>query len=229
MRCPDCGGRNYRRNMDRRERELQRQRILGVGDPVRLLVHRIRSGTLPVEYVRRAAALGDPTSIKYVRGRGLEPWPTSWRGNEMEHLEYFRSILRFLPKNLMVPFAADAAERVLSIYEDQFTDSRPREAIEAARRWVEDPSDANRVRTAARSADAAANASFRRARHVGGDHRLAAFAAASAAFVAASQMGPVYFAARAAYDAALAAEDRDAEEDWQKQRLIQYLLGEVQV
>ena len=41
-------------------------------------------------------------------------------------------------QRLMASWAADCAERVLPFFEDEFPDdARPREAIEACRRWVQ--------------------------------------------------------------------------------------------
>ena len=106
-------------------------------------------------------------------------------------------------------FAADCAERVLPIYEASYPDdTRPREAIAAARAYARGEIDA-----AAR--DAARDAAGDAARDAAGD------AARDAAWAAARDA-----AGDVARDAAWAAA-WDAERKWQTARLMQYLRGEV--
>ncbi len=94
-------------------------------------------------------------------------------------------------------FAADCAEHVLPIFEEQYpSDDRPRKAIEAARAFARGEIDA--------AAGAAAGAAARAAA------RAAAGAAAGAAAWAAARA--------AAWDAAGA-----AEQEWQRKRLLEYL------
>lgn len=60
-----------------------------------------------------------------------------------------------LPKNLFPLFAADCAERVLSIFEERYpTDDRPRKAIEAARSREPNPMRAFEASEAVRAAEA---------------------------------------------------------------------------
>jgi hypothetical protein len=93
-----------------------------------------------------------------------------------------------------VSLAIYAAELVIGIYEKEYPDDkRPRQAIEAAKAWLKDPTEKNRA--AARAASAAARAARAAS--------AAAWAAASAARAAASA------ASAAARDAASAAAPKD--------------------
>ncbi len=236
MRCPDCGGRRYRRNADRDLQRLERQYAAGDFEAgVQLLYMRMRSGEIPVDYVRRAAALGDRRS----EALGLEPW-LYWP--RADHLDIMDHILYGLPKNLIVSFAVDSAERVLYIFEDEYPgDTRPRDAIEAARRMAEDPSEENSdaAYTAAEAHTGENNyPSIRAYSAAFGDLppqlRAAAadYAHAAAAFADWASSGFAYeswAAAHAAYYATRAATDEESERSWQKQRLIQYVLGEIEI
>lgn len=109
-------------------------------------------------------------------------------------------------------FAADCAERVLHHFEDRYPgDTRPRVAIEAARRFARDEATAeerNAAYNAATAAYAAANAAN------------AAYNAAAAAYAAYAA------AAAAAYDAANAAAAyaaNAAERSWQSRHLCEML------
>ena len=96
-----------------------------------------------------------------------------------------------------VNFAIYAAEQVVKIYEDKYpNDSRPRDAIKAAKAYLKNPT----ARAAADAAYAAARAAARAARAAA---YAAAYAAARAARAAADA---AYAAARAAYAAARAAD-----------------------
>ncbi|MDQ8165883.1 MAG: hypothetical protein P3A28_09035 [Gemmatimonadota bacterium] len=93
-----------------------------------------------------------------------------------------------LTKATSVKLACEFALRVLPIYEKKFGRKEPRLAVEAALRWLEDPTEEN--------ASVAASAA-----------RAAASAAASAAYSAASAAdSAAYSAARAADSAASAAD-----------------------
>ncbi len=117
-------------------------------------------------------------------------------------------------------FAADCAERVLPIFERQHPDdNRPRKCIEAARAYARGEIDA-----AARAAAWAAawDAAWAAA---GAAARAAAWAAArDAAWYAA---GYAAAAGGAARDAARAAAG-DAEQEWQRKRLLEYLTNNGQ-
>jgi hypothetical protein len=111
-------------------------------------------------------------------------------------------------------FACDCAERALARVANP--DPRSVAAIETARRFANGTATKDELAAAAAAADAAADA------------RAAAWAAADAAANAAAA---AWAAAWAAADAAAAADARAAawaaERDWQYQRLLQYLRGEV--
>jgi len=104
-------------------------------------------------------------------------------------------IVRVMEYKDYVTYAIFAAEQIIDIYEEKYpNDKRPRKAIEAAKKCIEDPSDKNK--TAAYAAHVAAYAAAYTA-HAAAD---AAYAAAyTAAHVAA------YAADVAAYAAADAA------------------------
>ena len=64
---------------------------------------------------------------------------------------------RIMNKIQCVKYAVFAAEQVIDIFEKKCPDDkRPREAIEAAKRWLGDPSDKNKAAAAAYAAAAAA-------------------------------------------------------------------------
>jgi hypothetical protein len=108
-------------------------------------------------------------------------------------------------KEMSVELAIYAAELVLPIFEKQYPDDkRPAEAIAAAKKWLADPSEENRMATyaAARSAFAAACAAYDAANAADCASAYDAARSANAAACAAS-----YDSARSAYaaDAAYAA------------------------
>jgi hypothetical protein len=114
-------------------------------------------------------------------------------------------------------FAADCAERVLPIWEEKHpTDMRPREAIEAARKYARGEIDSAARDAAGAAARAAAACDAARA--------AAWDAAWAAAWAAAWDAADA--AARAAWAAAWHA-SRDAECTWQTARLMEYLRGEA--
>jgi len=72
--------------------------------------------------------------------------------------------LRCLPEDYkpqIVRFAADCTEHVLHLWEVRYPeDLRPREAINSARRWADNPTEENRKATGAAAADAADVAAY---------------------------------------------------------------------
>ena len=111
---------------------------------------------------------------------------------------------------MYVSYAVFAAELVLPIYEKKYPeDKRPRQAIEAAKKCIIDPSPENKNAAAtahayaavAAYAAAAADAAYAAADAAYAAHVYAAYAAADAATAAADAA----YAAYAAYAAALAA------------------------
>ena len=128
------------------------------------------------------------------------------------------SAVGMLTQVIAVQWAAECAQRMLENYEDRYpNDKRPREAIDAALRWVKDPSKANR--DAADAADAASNAAIAAANAA----TYANAAANAAAFAASNAADAAYDAADAAYAAAVASDARKKEREWQSDRLLKLL------
>jgi hypothetical protein len=118
-------------------------------------------------------------------------------------------------------FAADCAERVLSIFEEKRpNDNRPRLAIQAARDYA-DGKIAAAAWDAARAAawDAAGDAAGAAARAAAGDAAWDAARAAAGAAAGAAAWAAAWDAARAAAGAAA----WDAERKWQTERLLAIL------
>ena len=156
-------------------------------------------------------------------------------------------------KNILIEFTCRCAEHVLHFYEDKYPeDTRPRQAIEAARRCMTDKSFATEAateaaawaartateaaawaarsaaRSAAEAAWAATEAAAWAARTATEAARSAAEAAArSAAEAARSAAEAARSAAEAAWAARSAAEAAAwaAEKQWQTQQLIELLAG----
>ena len=113
-------------------------------------------------------------------------------------------IVRIMEYKDYVSYTVFAAESVLDIYEEKYpNDKRPRQAIEAAKKCIKNPSKENKktayaaAYAAARAADAAADA--------------AASAADAAAYAADAAYAAAYAAARVASAAAYAAADAAAD------------------
>ena len=137
-----------------------------------------------VTYARKFSTLG-------------EAWDKCERSDWMIWLVRRR---KKITKPQAIEIAIECAARVLAIYEKRNPkDKRPRAAIDAARKWLADPSEENR--------NAAADA---------------AYAAADAAHAAANAAYAVY-AAYAAADAAHAAANAADERTWQRNRLIELM------
>jgi len=97
-------------------------------------------------------------------------------------------------KHLKVLLAIGFAEKALPVWEREYPeDMRPREAIEAAKEWLSNPSE----ETAAHAAEAAAHAAYAAA-HAAARAADAAYAAAHAAYAAAHAAGAAAGAAAAA-------------------------------
>ena len=104
-------------------------------------------------------------------------------------------------KFISVFLAIGFAEKALPIWEAEYPeDSRPRKAIEAAKEWLSNPSDA-----AANAANTAASAAARSANAYAAADAYAAANAAYAAARSASAADAAAYAAYAAYAAAYAA------------------------
>jgi hypothetical protein len=176
----------------------------------------IRVGELDLQDVELASSLGHPLAIAVVGSRPLLDW-SNWTIRE----NTYKKLIEEGKKPLVVLHVSDLAETRLSEFESRYpNDARPRQAIQAARRWAKEPTEKNRT-----AAYAAANAAYTAA--------YAAAAAANAANAAAAAYAAANAAAHAAYaaayataNAAAAAAD-DAANDRQKHLLAEYLIGLV--
>lgn len=118
---------------------------------------------------------------------------------------------------LLALWAAECAEHVLHLFEDEVaSDERPRNAIDAARRWT-------RGELRMMDARACGGQAMAAARPLGGAARYAAYAAGQAAcvgHVAEHDLGAAAYAIRAARAADPANADAGRKErDWQRNRL----------
>lgn len=129
-------------------------------------------------------------------------------------------------------FAADCAEHVLHLYEEEYPDDpRPRRAIKVARQYalglasdeeLRLARDAAEAATSEAGAGAAAHTPPREAAWAARESAWAAMAAARETVSDAAARESAWAARAGASDAAMAAEI-----NWQRQLLIRYLLGEV--
>ena len=126
-------------------------------------------------------------------------------------------VVRLLTRADKIRYAIYAAEQVIDIYERTYPDDkRPREAIEAAKTYLNNPTEANK-RAAADAAAAANAAAYAYAAYAAAD-AAAAYAAAAAAYAAAANAAAAYAAdAYAAYAAAA-----DAAAAAMKEKIIRY-------
>ena len=121
--------------------------------------------------------------------------------------------------HLLAIWAADCAQHVLHLFEGmQPNDERPRRAIESARAWAQGEITMSQSKTAGGHAMAAA-------RNLSGAARYAAYAAGQAAVVAhvaAHELGTAAYAIKAAREAALDGQAKEAgrlECAWQRAQL----------
>jgi hypothetical protein len=127
-------------------------------------------------------------------------------------------IVRLMTKEQCVKYAIFAAEQVIGIFEAKYPDDdRPRKAIEAARKYLENPSKENREAAAAAAADAYAyavytydtNAAYAYAAAYAADYAASAAAAAYAAVYTYDTYAAAANAAYAAGDAYAAAKMKE--------------------
>ena len=91
------------------------------------------------------------------------------------------TIVRLMTHKQKVQYAVYAAEQVIEIFEKKYqNDKRPREAIEAAKAYLKDPSDKNK-NAAANAANAAYAAAYSAYSAYSADAAYSAYAAANAA------------------------------------------------
>jgi hypothetical protein len=117
-------------------------------------------------------------------------------------------VVRLMTHDQQIKYAVFAAEQVINIYEEKYPDDkRPREAIEAAKKYLGDKTEQNKK--AADAAYAAAHAAH--AAHAANAAAYAAYAAANAADAANAANAAAYaaYAANAASAAANAAAKSD--------------------
>ncbi|MBI4708225.1 MAG: hypothetical protein HY761_09945 [Candidatus Omnitrophica bacterium] len=126
-------------------------------------------------------------------------------------------IVRIMTKKQYVSYAVYSAEQVIDIYEKKYPeDKRPRNAIEAAKKCIENPSEENKkaAASAATSAHAAAAA-----------HAAYSASAASAAYSAAASAASAAYsasAASAAYSAAAASAAYSAAAYVARKNILEY-------
>ena len=144
--------------------------------------------------------------------------------------------VRCVPRQSCLKLAVFSAELVLDIFEKEYPeDSRPRLAIEAAKRVIEDDTDENRS-----LADAAADAAH--AAHADASHAAAAYsdaatdaavaayaAAAAAANAANANAAAAYAAAHAAYAAFSAFSAFSAADTKKQNKIIDYAINLLEV
>ena len=142
------------------------------------------------------------------------------KANDKWTCEKMRVVEAYIwPKEESVKLAIFAAELVIDIYEKKYpNDDRPRKAIEAAKGWLENPSEAIWAAEAAWSAWSAASEAARAARAA-----WAAWAAVSAAARAAASE-----AASAAWSAVSAAARAAASEAAILDKIEGYLLSRIE-
>ena len=141
---------------------------------------------ITIEWLVSKNACHDGLDWFVEQGKEVEPIPLLYLLIEENQLEWANWLLvRVMEYKQYVSYAVFAAEQVIKNYEKQYPDDkRPREAIEAAKRCIENPSDENKkeAANAARATDrATANASYRAAYWATDSASLAAWAACSAA------------------------------------------------
>jgi hypothetical protein len=141
-------------------------------------------------------------------------------------------IARLMTKEECVKYAVFAAEPVIDIYEKEYpNDKRPRSAIKAAKKYIENQIEENRKTAdaafAAYAADEAAFAAANAAAYAAFAAAFAAYAAAFAAYAAyaADEAAYTAYATKAVYEAvyaAYAADEDKAAADEMKLKIINY-------
>jgi len=183
---------------------------------------------ITLDYLKEKSAC--QSGIDFVTEKGmldLEDKDFATKLVEYEQFDWAYWLLkRLFNKRQSVQMAIFAAEQVIDIYEKKYPDNKkPREAIEAARKVLENDTEENRnaayaaAYAAADTADAA-YAAAADAAYAAADDAAAAAAAAYAAYAA---YAAAYAAYAAAADAAYAAADAKRKE--MKVRILTYAIG----
>ena len=146
---------------------------------------------ITIEWLVSKNACHDGLDWFVEQGKEVEPVPLLNLLIKKNQLEWANWLLvRVMDYKQYVSYAVYAAEQVIKNYEKQYPDDkRPREAIEAAKKCIKNPSDENKKEAdraagrAASASNAAYSAAYRAARAA---YRAADSAANSAAYWAAS-------------------------------------------
>ena len=207
-----------RRNSDAEMRRHEREAATGdVQARTRLLAGRLRTGALTKEHLAVAGWLGDAAAGAVVtpwdpRGMAARFWMAQHPGHPAREAIVSAPIQRRTRVRLAADFASHARD-------DRFLLDPERDAVAAginsAREWVAAPSSAT---------EASADAAWTRLAHF--DEPWAAGPMGAAAS-AADSTNTEEWAGRAAEWAAVAADDIVAERQWQRDRMIAVLAGDV--
>jgi hypothetical protein len=194
-------------SLDAEQRSRSRERLAtGVKDRGREIADGLRSGRLALDSVVMAARLECEEARPFA--------PATLVSVVWTDLTSRREAIRALGSTeRQVSWAADVATHILPLFEKRHPgDMRPRQSIEAARAWAACPCEEHLQKARAAAAAAAA----------------AAYAANAAAAAAAASAANAADAANAAAYAAYSDGAREMEIAWQKERLVEYLLNEVE-
>ena len=146
---------------------------------------------ITIEWLKSKDACHDGLDWFVEQGKEVEPIPLLYlliKKNQLDWANWL--IVRVMDYKQYVSYAVYAAEQVIDIFEKKYPDDKhPREAIEAAKKCIKNPSDENKEE-AARAANSAS------------------YSAAREAYNAARAARATYNAARAAYRA------EDSAADW---------------
>lgn len=179
--------------------------------------------------VALASALGDPVARQVVPSRRRADFPSE---------EFFYRNKKILTPLEWLNFMLDCAENVLDIFEDYYpNDKRPRFAIETTRRFVESVEEGRKV--SGREWDSAYSGAYDAQQRALGDaiaDETSTPAAAEVAYAALQSIAAlksshpilnVYVVASSARMARtqVVLGGRELEEDWQRNCLIDYLIG----
>jgi len=142
---------------------------------------------ITIEWLKSKDACHDGLDWFVEQGKEVEPISLLnllIKENQLDWANWL--IVRVMDYKQYVSYAVFAAEQVIENYEKQFPDDkRPREAIEAAKKCIENPNDENK-KEAARAANSASYSAARAAGWAADWAARAAYSAANAARAARS-------------------------------------------
>ena len=115
---------------------------------------------ITIEWLKSKSACHDGLDWFVEQGKEVEPIPLLNLLIEENQLEWANwLIVRVMDYSQYVSYAVYAAEQVIDIFEKKYPDDKhPREAIEAAKKCIKNPSDENK-KEAARAAHSASSTS----------------------------------------------------------------------